>query len=279
MSQFLRCLAATFLVLVGWPALVRAEPTLSWTNNLLTFRDTRLPGGQLGIWYLEAFLRPGANQQNWGKSTVHHRTELLSTSTDGRELRFRTQVEPAMEVLHEVQARPDGIDFNFALNNRGTEPSPVQWFQPACIRLAEFTGRNQTDYPARSFVYTAKGLTTLDRLHRTTNALYLGGQVYLPPWTRPADANPRPLAADALVNGLIGCFSADDKWLLATASDHTHELFEGVYVCLHSDPLIDGLKPGETKHIRQKLYLLPNDPKALLRRYQLDFPVRADGSF
>jgi hypothetical protein len=51
-------------------------------------------------------------------------------------------------------------------------------------------------------------------------------------------------------------------------------LFEGVYVCLHSDPRIDGLKAGETKMIRAKLYVLPNDVPALLRRYEKDFPER-----
>ncbi len=277
MNHFATGLAATLLVIVG--PLLQAGPPLSWTNNLLKYRDSRLPGGQLEIWYLEAFLRPGANQQDWGKSTIRHRTELLSTANDGRELRFKTKVEPALEVLHEVRVGPDGLDFSFQFSNSATEASPVQWFQPACIRVAGFTGRSQADYTARSFVFTTNGLTTLDHVHRTTEALYHGGQVFLPPWTQPADANPRPLANDPIVNGLVGCFSADNQWLLATASDRTHELFEGVYVCLHSDPLIGGVKPGETKHVRQKLYLLPNDPKALLRRYERDFPARAEGSF
>jgi hypothetical protein len=109
-------------------------------------------------------------------------------------------------------------------------------------------------------------------MQRTTNALYLGGQVYLPAGIREADANPRPVARNRVTNGLIGCFSGDDRWLLAIASDRTFELFEGVYVCLHSDPLIDGLKPGESKRLRQRIYLLPNDPAALLRRYRADFP-------
>jgi hypothetical protein len=182
-------------------------------------------------------------------------------------------------VLHEVHANQDDLEFTFSLSNHGSDPSPIQWFQPACIRVTDFTGRGQSNYTSRSFVFTDKGLTTLDQLHRTTNALYLGGQVYLPPWTRPADANPRPLAADHLTNGLVGCFSGDGRWLLATASDQTHELFEGVYVCLHSDPLINGLKPGEVKRVRQRIYLLPNDPPALLRRYAHDFPEATSSAF
>ena len=248
--------------------------TVGWTNNLLTVAHPDLPGGKLEVLYLEAFLRPGANRQDWGKTRVPHRTILTGTTPNQAELRFRTVVEPDIEVLHEVRAGADEIDFTFTIRNPGDRPSDLLWFQPACIRVAGFTGRSQSDYTGRSFVFTTNGLTTLDKLGRTTDALYLGGQVFLPPWTRVADANPRPVARDRLANGLIGCFSADDRWLLATASDRTHELFEGVYVCLHSDPLIEGLKPGETKRIRQKLYLLPNDPAALLRRYWRDFPDR-----
>ncbi len=246
--------------------------TVAWADNLLKVRHPDLPGGPLEVWYLEAFLHPGAHQQEWGKTRIPHRTTLLSTNLTGTELRFRTVVEPGVEVLHEVRAGTDELELTFTLENRGPVAVDLQWFQPACIRVAGFTGRVQSNYTARSFVFTGAGLVTLDRLHRTTNALYLGGQVYLPPWTLAADANPRPLCTDRLANGLIGCFSADGKWLLATASNRTHELFEGVYVCLHSDPLIGGLAPGETKKVRQKIYLLPNDPGRLLRRYRQDFP-------
>jgi hypothetical protein len=34
------------------------------------------------------------------------------------------------------------------------------------------------------------------------------------------------------------------------------------------------LKPGETKHIKGKIYILPNDVPALLTRYAKDFPVQ-----
>jgi hypothetical protein len=84
--------------------------------------------------------------------------------------------------------------------------------------------------------------------------------------------NPRPLNPHVPSNGLIGCFSADDKWLFATAFEPYQELFQGVIVCLHSDFRIGGLKPGETKQIRGKIYVVPNDVPALLKRYERDFP-------
>jgi hypothetical protein len=48
--------------------------------------------------------------------------------------------------------------------------------------------------------------------------------------------NPRPLSLDRPVNNLIGCFSADGKYLLANAWDKPQELFQGVIVCIHNDP-------------------------------------------
>jgi hypothetical protein len=244
---------------------------ISWTNNLLTVTGANLPGGKLDVWYLEAFCRSGAHDREWGKTTLPHKTALL-TNDSNRALHFRTLVQTNVEVNHVVTAGADEIDFRFTLANRGTQDIDLQWFQPACIRVEKFTGRTQSNYTAKSFIFTERGWTTLEQTRRTEDALYRGGQVYVMPGVELRDANPRPLSLDRPANGLIGCFSADGKQLLATASDVTHELFEGVYVCLHSDPRIGGLKAAETKTVRAKLYVLPNDMAALLRRYGKDFP-------
>jgi len=270
-----RCACAVVcLVASAEPRSLPAEPPLaiSWTNNLLTVSDPRFPGGKLEIWYLEAFCRSGAWGREWRQTTLPHKTKLVKTDPGLARLEFETLVEPGIEVRHFIQSRQDEIEMDFKLKNTGTSSADLQWFEPACIRVAAFTGCDQNNYIARSFIFTRNRLTCFDHLRRTTNALYLGGQVYLPDFVLPADSNPRPISLDHPVNGLIGCFSADDRWLLATASDHTHELFEGVYVCLHSDPRVDGLAPGQIKRIRSKIYLLPNDPKALLARYRRDFP-------
>ena len=245
--------------------------TLSWTNNLLSVSGPDLPGRTLDIWYLEAFCRSGSTKRDWWQTVFPHKTTLVSASRDGKRLQFLTRFDPAVEVIHEVRAGRDEVEFTYKLTNRGTAPVDVNWFQPACIRVARFTGRSQSNYTARSFIFTERGLTMLDQTRRTEEAVYRGGQVYVPEGINLADVNPRPMCGDSPVNGLIGCFSADDKWLMATASDRTHELFEGIFVCLHSDPHLGGLAPGETKRVRSKLYLMKNDVKALLKRYRRDF--------
>ena len=248
-----------------------ARFSLFWTNGVLRISSPKLPSGKLEILYLEAFCRSGAHDQSWDRTKIPHRTTLRQAPADGKRLEFETIVADKVVVRHDVLAERDSIRFSYTLKNPGDETFDVQWFQPACIRVAEFSGCDQQTYTGRSFVFTERGLTRLDQLGRTTNALYPGGQVYLPKNTKPEQANPRPICDDRITNGLIGCISADGKQILATASSTTHELFEGVYVCLHSDPYIRGLAPGETKTVTSRLYLLPYDPALLLKRYQSDF--------
>ena len=258
-----------FSVAAGSPASL----TIAWTNNMLSISGPDIPGGKIEIWYLEAFCRSGSTRRDWGHTTIPHRTELVSADRTGNRLRLRTTVEPQIEVSHDIRAGKDEVDFRLTLKNSGKEFVDVQWFQP-CMRVGRFTGGNQSNYIAKSFIFTERGLTLLDKTRRTEEAIYRGGQVYVPKGINLGDVNPRPISPDQPVNGLIGCASADDRYLLAMAWDQTQELFQGVIVCLHNDPRIGGLKPGEMKKLHGKVYLLPNDPALLLGRYRRDFGGR-----
>jgi hypothetical protein len=249
--------------------------TLSWANNLLTVSNANLPGGKLEIWYPEAFCRKGSRDRDWGETVLRQKTVLDDAAPWF--LSFITTIEPNVVVHHLLVANVvtnELVSMLIAISNHGKESVDLEWFQPACIRVDKFTGCTQSNYTAKSFIFTERGLTTLDKTARGAEdaARYHGGQVYVPKGINLTDVNPRPICRDQPVNGLIGCFSADGKYLLATASDSTHELFEGVYVCLHSDPHVGGLAPGETKRMRSRIYFMTNDPPALLKRYQADFP-------
>jgi hypothetical protein len=243
---------------------------VSWTNNLLTVAAAGMPGGRVETWYLEAFCRSGSRNRDWNQTTIPHKTELMTADADGKRLRLLTRVEPGVKITHEIRAGRDEVDFALRIENTGTEFVDVQWFQP-CMRVDRFTGLKQSNYIERCFLFTKSGLTMLDNTRRTEDALYRGGQVYVPPNIRFSDVNPRPISLDSPANGLIGCVSADGEYLLATAWDQTQELFQGVIVCLHSDPRIGGLQPGERKELHGKLYFMKNDPAALLKRYRKDF--------
>jgi hypothetical protein len=251
-----------------------ADLSVTWTNNMLRISGPQVPGEFIEIWYLEAFSRSGSTHQSWDKTTIPHRTELLSATP--RTLRLRTTVEPNVRVDHEITAGPDEVDFRLVARNEGAAFADVQWFQP-CMRVDRFTGLKQTNYISKSFIFTEAGLRRLDQLPRNEEAIYRGGQVYVQAGVPLNDVNPRPISSVKPANSLIGCFSADDRQLLATAWSATQELFQGVIVCLHNDPRVGGLKPGETRVLRGKVYVLPNDPQRLLERYSADFLQNAGG--
>jgi len=245
---------------------------LAWTNNMLTISGgAAIPGGAVKIWYLEAFCRSGGHDRDWSQTTIPHHTELISASKDRRHIKLRTMDETDVEILHDIRSRTDEVEFRLILKNHGDRVSDLQWFQP-CLRVDGFTGRGQSNYHERCFIFTESGLATLSQTKRTEEARYRGGQVYVPSGIQYADVNPRPISPDRPLNGLIGCYSKDGERLMAMAWDKTHELFQGVIVCIHNDPHVGGLKPGETKTLRGKVYLLKNDPPALLKRYRRDFP-------
>ncbi len=61
---------AIILIALPMVAVGSGDREISWTNNLLTISDTRLPGGKLEVWYLEAFCCSGASTREWGKDHV-----------------------------------------------------------------------------------------------------------------------------------------------------------------------------------------------------------------
>jgi hypothetical protein len=245
---------------------------IQWKDNMLTISGKNLPGEKMDIWYLEAFCKPNSTNRAWEETTIPHKTQLLPAETNDAHIELKTIVEPDIEVLHDIRAGKDEVEFNLTLHNKGNKDSDVDWFQP-CIRVDKFTKRKQDDYIPRCFIFTEAGLTTLDKTRRTEEGFYKGGQTYIPPGIDLADVNPRPISPDQPANGLIGCFSDDDKYIIATAWDRYQELFQGVIVCIHSDPRVGGLKAGEVKKLRGKIYFVKNEPEKLLQRYQRDFPV------
>lgn len=272
LSSFVICHSSFLLLACAGSVTAASAPglTVGWTNNMLSISGPDVPGGKVDTWYLEAFCRSRSTHRDWRQTTIPHKTERISADKEGKRLRLRTKVEPDVEVLHDIRAGKDEVDFRLTLKNHGREFVDVQWFQP-CLRVDRFSGRNQADYIEKAFIFTRRGLVTLDKTRRTEEALYRGGQVYVPAGIDLEDVNPRPISPDQPVNGLIGSFSADDRYLVAMAWDRTQELFQGVIVCLHNDPRVGGLKPGETKKLHGKIYIMKNDPAALLKRYRRDF--------
>lgn len=251
--------------------------TLSRTGDLLILHGPQLPTGMLRITYLEAYCRAQSTDADWGKYTViPHRTELLSLDDRHKVMRLKCTLDDGLTVQHTITAGDDEVDFRLTAHNPGSKRSEAHWAQ-ACPQLGPFTGYdppspNLDDFLPKCFLFLDGRLARMPTTPWATKARYTPGQVWCPRHVPRTDVNPRPLSPLVPSNGLIGCFSGDDKLIFATAWEPYQELFQGVFRCLHADFRLGGLEPGETKQIRGKIYIVPADVPSLLKRYQRDFP-------
>ncbi len=247
---------------------------LQWEKNYLTISGDHLPGQEIRIHYLEAYCRAGSTDADWVKHTmVGHTTEQVEASADRTLIRLEDVIGDGVRVSHEIRSTSDEVRFEITAHNPTMKRSEAHWAQP-CIRLDKFTGANQEAYLAKSFIFLDGKPATFPTKDWATKARYMPGQVWCPKGVDRNDVNPRPLSPLIPSNGLIGCYSADDKQVFGVAFDPYQELFQGVAVCLHSDFRLGGLQPGETLKIKGRIYIASDVP-TLLKRYESDFPEQA----
>jgi hypothetical protein len=271
---------AAIIALCHTSVLRSAEPaglTIAWEKNYLTIRG-EFPGGELRIHYLEAYCRPGSTDREWRETVIPHTAEKLSASDDGRMIKLRDKLADGVVVEHTITAGKDEVDFRLTAHNPTAKQSEAHWAQP-CIRVEKFTGTSNTDarelvplYARKCFLFIDGKLQRMPTLPWADKARYVPGQVYCPQNVDRNDVNPRPLSSLVPSSGLCGCFSADEKQIMAVAWEPYQEIFQGVIACIHSDFRVGGLGPGETKQIRGKLYIVPADVPQLVARYERDFP-------
>ncbi|MCE5327157.1 MAG: hypothetical protein LLG01_12170 [Planctomycetaceae bacterium] len=250
--------------------------TLTFNDNMLGIHTPLLPGGSLGVCYLETYCRAGSTHRDWGQTAMMYEAETLCLSDDGSRLRLRHRVCDGTVVEHEITAGTDEVNFRLTARNPTDKPTEAVWAQP-CIRIGRFAGScdccGKMDHLGKCFIFLGGELTRLPTHDWATQGLYTPGQTWCPEHVCREDVNPRPLSPLVPSNGLIGCFSGDESLVLATAWEPYQELFAGVITCIHSDFRFGPLAPGESRDIHGKIYIVPSDIPALLKRYEADFPT------
>jgi hypothetical protein len=242
--------------------------TLAREKNWLIVRGPQIPAGEIRINYLEAYCRPGSTDRDWNETVIKHKSELISVSSDQKEIKIRDTLSDGVIVDHLIRAGRDEVDFKVEAFNPTDKVSQAHWAQP-CVRLGDFAGSTSdlrkgdpSDYISKGFIFVEGNLRRLPVEPWATKARYTPGQVWRPRDVPADDVNPRPVSTIVPSCGLIACYSKDEKLIWATAWEPYQELFQGVARCFHSDFRIGGLNPGQRKQIRGKMYIVPADIQA-----------------
>lgn len=250
--------------------------TVHWKDRYLEVRGN-IPGGPIRTHYLEAYCRNGSTDREWRDTVIPHQSRLVSATDDGKRIELEDKLSDGVMVKHVIEAGIDEVTFVVTATNPTDHPSEAHWAQP-CMRVDRFTGTDKADarkvyppYIRKCFLMLNGKLTRLPTQPWALKARYIPGQVYAAKGVDRDDVNPRPLSKLVPSESLTGCFSADEKTILAVAWEPCQEIFQGVITCMHNDFRIGGLEPGETKVIQGKLYLVPADVTALVTRFRRDF--------
>src|SRR5262245_10790132 len=102
--------------------------SIAWDKDYLVVSADGLPGGDVRIHYLEAYLRSGTTNRHWLKSMIPHRTNSVSASP--KRIELQCKVEPTVIVDHLIEAGKDDVTFTITAKNTGDHFVDIQWAQP-----------------------------------------------------------------------------------------------------------------------------------------------------
>jgi hypothetical protein len=209
------------------------------------------------------------------------------------QLRHRCREQPRVIVVTTVTPEPGAVEFlarlapaEGAAAARPADPPGLNLCWQ--LRHARLFASKPDPYPEfvkRCFLFTEKGVVFLDQTIRRPIPVRPADDPYNnPPWVQMyvgADqtvpkSNPTDWAAyspDRYVAPVIGVVSRDRKYLAALANDSATVMCQAWHDCMHNNPpWLPAASPVEQRIWRLKVYVMENDPQALLARVLRDFP-------
>jgi NADH:ubiquinone oxidoreductase subunit len=214
---------------------------------------------------------------------------------DGRlELSHRVKDQPHVVFVTTVTPEPGAVEFlvRATIEQRAGPALPANLAAPnLCWQLRRATGfRSAPDpYPEfikRCFIFTEKGRTFLDQtVRRRIPVRSASDQYNNPPWVQMyvgtwqavpeagtnswADYSP-----DRYTNRVIGAVSRDGRHLAAIANDSATVMCQAWHDCMHNNAQwMPADAPLAQRVWRLRIYVMENDPEALRRRVEKDFPA------
>lgn len=229
----------------------------------------------------------------------HSNIELLDYSSVGGviQLRHRSIKDPNLLLITTVTPRPGKVEIVARMEvDREKTPEgklPDILLKPnLCFRLKRADGSFSSfpdpfpEFISRCFIFTDKGQTFLTDMERKkVQGVAENDARNNPPWVQVYHHFSQPVPKDAppasfYQNGptpytvpVIGVVSRDRKYLTAIADDSSTKVAQAWQQCLHTYPewMPKDAPPAERRW-RMNVYVMPNQPEALLKRVAEDFP-------
>lgn len=208
------------------------------------------------------------------------------------QLRHRWRAHPQVILVTVVTPEPGAVEFlaHLDLAERHAEAPSEMPFVNLCwqVRRAPAFASKPDPYPdfvKRCFIFTAKGRTFLHQTDRRKIPVRPADDPYNnPPWVQAYAAAWLPLpqaspnswadySTDQYTTPIIGVVSRDGKYLAALVNDSATVMAQAWHDCLHNNPLwLPADAPPLRRRWRLKVYAMPNDPDALLKRVAKELP-------
>ena len=209
------------------------------------------------------------------------------------ELRHRYRDQPHAIIMTTVTPEPGAVEFLARLKlEKGTaaelptNPQPLNLCWQ--LRRAPAFASKPDPYPefiTRCFIFSEKGVVFLDKTTRRpipvrqlddpyNNPPWV--QMYVGMWQNVPPTNPKGWAdysPDRYAATVIGAVSRDRKHLAALANDSADTMCQAWHDCMHNNPQwLPAHSPPDKRVWRLKIYVMENDPEALMARVIKDFP-------
>lgn len=289
------------VLLFGLPKVIRAGEPVTANNpdpqrlpTLSVYNDDKFSRGQVLTMVAARFPNdPDFTCDSWCYESAVDFLDARALDGGKVELRHRYRDYPHAIVITRVTPEPGAVEFLARLEpDKGAaaalpaNPPPLNLCWQ--LRRAPAFASKPDPYPEfikRCFMFTAKGMTFLDKTTRRPIPVRSADDPYNnPPWVQMyvglwqdvPKTNPRGWAdysPDRYVATVIGAVSRDHKHLAALANDSATTMCQAWHDCMHNNPLwLPAQSPPEKRVWRLKLYVMENDPDALMARVVKDFP-------
>ena len=302
-------IALPILLAAQWEAATADQPNLTTTAR--THDPERLP--TLGVWLDQESSPgrclpmvsasfpdvPGLVCDSWCYESELDFLGAKALDGGGLELRHRGRAKPQVVIVTTVTPEPGAVEFRARPEldrERGDQLPPDFLTLNLCWQLKRAPAfRSRPDpYPEfvkRCFIFTDRGRTFLHETTRRPIPVRPADHEYNnPPWVqmhvggwqgipKVATNSWADYSPDRYLTRVIGTVSRDGKYLAALATDSATTMCQAWHDCLHNNPQWQPADaPPEQWVWRLKVYAMENDPAALRRRVDADFPAAGEAA-